>query len=307
VSVRHRSLLAVILSVSARVVASDQTQEGDDLNSEVWQGLMSSFALPWAELLSTNEGSEGNALSARVAFDYPLKGGTAATSGSGSQGSGSGSSTAQLALRYSPLSYWFGSATAFGYLQSQYRATWSPDFSYSFGYDDWHPYTLSLVYSNGGGNRFHADRATGERHTRFEQGGWSLGYKFPLRGWARDVFTTGHGDLAGCITAFNYTARYSDLASGSVRADKKSFSMGCRYSLRNWLYATAALYYYPEQGHQQPWDPDFTYGFGYFNWRPGTVSIQYNNFAGNRAPWRRSGGATRFSEGSVSVSWSMRW
>ncbi len=32
------------------------------------------------------------------------------------------------------------------------------------------------------------------------------------------------------------------------------------------------------------WDPDFTYGFGYFDWHPRTFSLQHNNYAGNRYP-----------------------
>ena len=56
---------------------------------------------------------------------------------------------------------------------------------------------------------------------------------------------------------------------------------------------------------QQPWDPDFTYGFGLFDYRSNRVSIQYSNYSGNRFPWRKSkAGTGRFKDGGLLVSWS---
>jgi hypothetical protein len=55
---------------------------------------------------------------------------------------------------------------------------------------------------------------------------------------------------------------------------------------------------------QQPWDPDFTYGFGYFDFHSGTFSVQYNNYSGNRFPWRHRGPHTgTFAYGGISISW----
>ena len=41
-----------------------------------------------------------------------------------------------------------------------------------------------------------------------------------------------------------------------------------------------SFFYYPFPFQQQPWDPDFTYGFGFFDWHPGSISIQYNKIHG---------------------------
>ncbi len=61
---------------------------------------------------------------------------------------------------------------------------------------------------------------------------------------------------------------------------------------------------YPGGGKQQLWDPDFTYEFDYFGWRPHRISVQYSNYAGNRYIWRSQSGAGRFKDGTVSVSYS---
>src|SRR5262245_25017123 len=130
------------------------------LLDEITDGLSSSFSLPWHDLLKKEHPSEWrnllNGVSLGIALDVPLRTGTANQNGSGAQGERSGHSpTVRASLRYNPLSYWFGSATFYAYLDPDSQASWEPDFSYSFGYDDWHPYTLSLVYSNYGGNRLH--------------------------------------------------------------------------------------------------------------------------------------------------------
>ncbi|MFL5752299.1 MAG: hypothetical protein ACJ76F_02745, partial [Bacteroidia bacterium] len=37
-----------------------------------------------------------------------------------------------------------------------------------------------------------------------------------------------------------------------------------------------------------PWDPDYSYGFGYFDWRNFRISLTYGNWAINRLPWNRN-------------------
>src|SRR5262249_12798283 len=114
------------------------------------------------------------------AFSYPLKKSQPqASQGRGSQGERGGNNTQIVVpLRYNPISYWFVQTTYYRYLDADLQAPWNPDFSYNFGYDDRHPYTLSLVYANYGGNRLHPDRSKGEHFTRFEEGTFSLGWKF---------------------------------------------------------------------------------------------------------------------------------
>ena len=69
-----------------------------------------------------------------------------------------------------------------------------------------------------------------------------------------------------------------------------------------------AFSYYPYPEQKQPWDPDFTYGFGYFDWHPGTISVQYNNYSGNRYPWHKKSPDTgRFKDGAITISWSWMW
>ena len=60
--------------------------------------------------------------------------------------------TLNLSLRYSPYSFWFANITS--RLPVRDTSRYTADFRYSFGYDDWHANTVSLVYSNYGDNHF---------------------------------------------------------------------------------------------------------------------------------------------------------
>ncbi|RMH84181.1 MAG: hypothetical protein D6681_16625, partial [Calditrichaeota bacterium] len=273
--------------------------------------ITSSFSVPLRDLLKKKYPSEWRNLfvgfSGLFAFDYPLnrvppKGGIGlSTQGVRVQNN----MTVAAGIKYNPLSYWFISVTFYRYLNPQYQAPWNPDFSYVFGYDDWHPFTFSLTYANYGGNRLFPDKQEGEVFTHFEEGTFSLGWKFVLPPAIERLFTVHETGGIGANLAFNLTPKYMDLATLSRKSWKKTVSLGIKYTIYKWWYANITLFYYPDPAQQQPWDPDFTYGFGYFDWHPGTITVQYNNYSGNRFPWRKPGpGTGRFKHGSITVSWS---
>lgn len=249
-------------------------------------------------------------LGLRLSLDYPLRSGIDAGTGTGAQGSPPVSPTAQLSLRWLPVrqSEWFVQTTLYRYLQPDRQQPWNPDFTYAFGYDDWRPGTVSLVYSNYAGNRFQPDRTRAESRSNFSRGTWSLGYKFMLPEALEPYLLVGDGDRSACRTNLNYTPRFTHLQGGSPRHGKVSVALGCRYTVASGWYAELTAFGYPDRSQQQPWDPDFTYGFGYFDWRPGSISLQYSNYSGNRFPWRtRSPGQGTLRNGSLSVSWTTSW
>jgi hypothetical protein len=243
--------------------------------------------------------------SANWSTDYPLS--TSGGSGVGSQGAKGVSPTVQFSLKYNPLSYWFGQISFYKYLFSERQQSWNPDFTYSFGYDDWHTDTFSMVYSNYTGNRFRRDPANGGRYTAFNQGQWSFGYKFMLPQTLQQLFLVGDGDETGCNTNLGITPQFTDSETLLVKSYKKTISIGCRYTRPSGWYATITVLAYP--GHsQQPWDPDFTYGFGYSDSSPGGISIQYSNYSANRFPGHNSlPGDGSLRKGGISVSWSPPW
>jgi hypothetical protein len=205
-------------------------------------------------------------------------------------------------------SWWFAQLTFHRYLRADRQQPWHPDFSYAFGYDDWHPGTWSLFYANYTGTRFAPRPDAGEHRFNFPEGQWTLAYRFALPTPLEPALLVGDGDQANCSAEAHLMPRFARFEGGAVGKHKKSLSVGCRYTRAEGWYAKAAVFSYPQGSDQQPWDPDFTYGFGYADWRPGSFSVKYNNYSGNRFPGRaRAPGEGTFRSGSVSLSWSTPW
>ncbi|WP_119154297.1 hypothetical protein [Caldimonas tepidiphila] len=277
---------------------------GADEQSALRKGLESSFALPLHKL---RDGTAPHQLSLRLGLEVPLKSNALSGAGFRSQGDIPSSPTAQLGLRYMPLEGWFVRMNALRYLSPERQRPWNPDFTYSFGYEDWRPYTLSLVYTNDGGNRFNPDRSLGERVTRFDEGTWTFGFKFPLPKSLEPVFLLpDEEDAVGCSTSWKYTHRYTDIEAGARQHGKHSATFGCRYTFRQRWFVSGTLHGFPNSRQKQPWDPDFTYSFGYADYRSGGLVAQYANDSGNRLPGNpRAPGTGRFRDGSVSIAWSV--
>lgn len=300
--IKRNIVLALGLSAGMCALAEGGVPGLDD---EVWAGMTSSFYTPLGQLL---DGSAEESLSARYVLDVPMKSHLIMAAGSSLQGEPTSSPTLQFGLKYVPLTSWFASITVLKYLRADLQKPWNPDFTYAFGYDDWHPYTFSAQYANYGGNRWNPDPAKGEKRTNFMAGSWSVAYKFPLPKPLESLMLIRSDHAMGCTVGATLTPRYSDAATNQVLANKRTLALGCKYAFGNNWYVNVAVPHYLVKKQQQPWDPDFTYGFGYFDWHPGTWSIQYNNYSGNRFPWHPSSPRTgRFKDGSFSFSFSTNW
>lgn len=299
----RKFFLASFILLSTNTLEVKASEE--DEQNPVWLGLSSSFAFPYSQLFIKPSESEWDNLfkgsSIRLSYSHPLTK-TAVAQGAGNQGETATNSTMQLGLKYTPLSYWFVSANFTHYLQSDLQKTWDSDWSYSFGYDDWHPYTLSLTYSNSGGN------SLSDKKPRFNEGNWSLGWKFTIPETVKKIFVTGYGDNLGCGTNMSLTPRYIDSFTNQQASNKVVLSMSCKYTIVGAWYINFSVLHYPQKEQQQAWNPDYTYGFGYFDWRPSKISVQYNNYSGNRFnSAKRAKGTGEFENGSLSIAWSKSW
>jgi hypothetical protein len=180
----RRSAATLLFIVDMSLHAQDSIAE--NRRGPVLEGLLSSFSVPWRELLKKPHESErrnlDSGLSVGWTLAYPLiRAPYQPGTGKGVQGVQDATNVnGSVSVKYTPLGAWFGSVSFDRYADQEHRAPWNPDFTYGFGYDDWHPYTFSFTYANYGGNRLFPDRTKKEKFTNFEQGGFTLGYKFQL-------------------------------------------------------------------------------------------------------------------------------
>ena len=203
-----------------------------------------------------------------------------------------------LSLQYSPYSYWFANVTLRAPITDFDRYT--TDFRYSFGYDDWHANTFSLVYSNYGDN--HLFPSGNKRFTYFEQGAFTFAYKFSLPEPLERHLLINDGDALTCQLGYSWVPRYYSLADNDLRANKQVMLGGCGYTFKQHFFVRATAFWYPHASQQQPWNGDYSYSFGYAGYMPGTFSLQYSNYSGTRFPGRSSANA-KFREGTVSLIW----
>lgn len=292
----------VLALMGAPNAASAQEAVVDRPEDQIPAGIASSFAIPKDELLQRRHDSTVanllDGLTVTPAVGIPFSSQPVGGRQTGSLTSGS--TTASLSLRYQPAGYWFAQATLYAYLDPARRAPWNPDFTYSFGYDDWHPYTVSLVYSNYANNRFSPRK--GDPVSPVDHGTVSLGWKAPMPRKLARLFLLDERRTINCRVGLNATPRF-DRNDGSTGSWKSSANLGCRYPFTDRLYLDVNVFAYAHG--QQPWDPDYTYGFGLFDYRSNRFSIQYANYSGNRFPGHaRAPHSGRFIDGGLSISWN---
>jgi hypothetical protein len=163
---------------------------------------------------------------------------------------------------------------------------WISDYTYSVGRYNWRPGKFNYGYENYQPNKYTDGLKTfGER---FLEGYYFLSYNhYPraLNAWIRMDSTTS----LRLIYFTRYSIMYRDREEqlhGGIFGGKSTLGAAMRFTLFWNIYAEGAVYYYPEETlKKQPWDPDFSYGFGYFDWRAFRISLTYGNWAVNRFPW----------------------
>lgn len=278
--------------------------------NEILKGLKSSFAFPLKDLWKRKYDTEWKNIfagfSGGFGLGYPLSKSKLPDNGERSQGDlAANNVTFNASLKYKLLGNWFISGALIDYANTDLKNTWHPEFVYTLGYSDWRPYTLSLVYANYGGNRLKPDKEKGEVRTKFNQGSWTLGWKFPVPQHIANWFVLSQEGRLGCNMGFSVVPVFFNSRTSTEESWKRTFSFGCKYTIVGSWYFNMTTFYYPKHTEKQPWNADYTYGFGYFNWRPGKITVQYNNYSGNRWPWNDKPVNTgRFKYGGISIAWS---
>ena len=189
-------------------------------------------------------------------------------------------------------------------------ARWISNYTYAIGRYNWRPNKFNFGYENYLNNRY--SDSWDVMKQKFMEGYYFISYNHNL---SEDRIAKIKLDETTNfkITYFaRYAIKYRDkfeVQHGSFTSGKTTLGIGCRYTIVKRLYIESAVYYYPEEKlKKQPWDPDFTYGFGYFDWRSFRISVTYGNWAINRFPWNEKGYPHYgFVDGSFRVLANWTW
>jgi hypothetical protein len=153
---------------------------------------------------------------------------------------------------------------------------------YQVGWYNWHNKSLSFGYENYGPNKFSNGTNWG---TNFLRGFFFTSFNYDLL----DDYSPLKLDESSQIRitpSIRYSIEYPDKFGVEKGGNNKVVvSSSVRWSIIKKIYLEGAVYYYPNKETILPWDPDYTYGFGYFNWKAFKLNISYGNWIANRFPW----------------------
>jgi hypothetical protein len=163
---------------------------------------------------------------------------------------------------------------------------WIGDFSYSIGRFTWRPNKFNYGYENYVNNKY--NDSWQELGRKFLEGSYFVTYSHFLPEKVMDKIRLDSTSNVRITYFAKYALRYRDdnqVQRGEWYNGKPIVGAGVRYTVFWNIYVEGSALLYANPLHKQPWDPDFTYGFGYFDWRSFRASLTYGNWAVNRFPW----------------------
>jgi hypothetical protein len=167
-------------------------------------------------------------------------------------------------------------------------ARWVSDYTYSIGRYNWRPGKFNYGYENYLNNKYTDDLNKFGEH--FLEGYYFVSYNHYPRKLNR-IITIDSTTSLRLIYFARYSIKYrdpNDVLHGGLVNGKPTFGAAMRFTMFWNIYVEGALYGYPDPSQKQPWDPDYSYGFGYFDWRAFRLSLTYGNWAVNRFPWNKT-------------------
>jgi hypothetical protein len=167
-------------------------------------------------------------------------------------------------------------------------AFWTSNFTYSIARYNWKPNRFNYGYENYLNNRYKDNLI--EMGNKFLEGYYFLSFSHNLFDTMPRFLNFDESSLIKITYFARYSIKYRDKFDeihGGLTSGKLFFGAGFRYTFIKNLYVESAIYLYPEEYKKQPWDPDYSYGFGYFDYRAFRLSFTYGNWAVNRFPWNQ--------------------
>lgn len=156
---------------------------------------------------------------------------------------------------------------------------WIADFSYQVGVYNWRKNTFSYGYENYGPNRF--SKAPVPFFDNLKRGHLFVRYKMEISKKG-SVFFQDETSKISIEPFIRVNPEYADSLQNTFGYGKLVTGTAISYTVFKNIYVESAVYLYPIKGSKLPWDPDYTYGFGIYNWQPLTVNFTYGNYIANR-------------------------
>ncbi len=197
--------------------------------------------------------------------------------------------------------------TFFLNFNSKASARWISDYTYSIGRYTWKPKRFNFGYENYGNNKYKDNFH--DFSQKFLEGYYFLSYSHSLSQKLNDAIKLDSTTNVKFTYFARYSIQYRDEYNIVHHEGKPTVGAGLRLTLFWNLYVEGATYfYYKPEIQQQFWDPDYTYGFGYFNYKSFRLSLTYGNWVVNRFPGKeQTHPEYGFWDGNFRMVFNWRW
>jgi hypothetical protein len=162
---------------------------------------------------------------------------------------------------------------------------WLSNHFYQIGVYNWRNRTLSYGYENYQPNRFR--NAEFDYWTNIKRGLFFVSYNlsFSNDDDRKHLLFLDETSKFTITPMIRVQPEYVDQNNRTFGYVKPIIVSNFRYVILKNIYIETALFYYPIRKTKLLWDPDFTYGFGIFDWRAFKINFTYGNWMANRFPW----------------------
>jgi len=194
--------------------------------------------------------------------------------------------------------------------QNEDKPKWLSNLYYSIGNYNWKNKSFAYGYENYQPNRFDGSY---NFFDNMKRGFFFVSYNYYLLNQDDKFSGSRHFILDGTSQIYfspfvRYQLEYTDRYGTNVLGNNKvTLGASARYVIWRNFYIEGAAYYYPTEKSKMPWDPDFTYGFGYFDWRSFKLNFSYGNWIANRFPGNKKEMKNDFTNGEFKLSFSFIW
>jgi hypothetical protein len=221
------------------------------------------------------------------------------------------------AIRYNlNINFWkylyFRNTFYFDLSPSDVSPSWIANYFYQLGWYNWNNKTFSFGYENYLPNNW--STLGQDFTTNLRRGFFFISYNFTLEAHQDSTKRQWRGMFHDATSRIAFTPfarihiEYQDLNNNFGGYFKPIFGLNLRYTIWRNIFVEGAVYAYPIQATILPWDPDYTYGFGVFNWRSFKLNASYGNWIANRFPWNpKELNHYNFLNGEFLVQFNYSW
>jgi hypothetical protein len=180
---------------------------------------------------------------------------------------------------------------------------WIADYSYMVVRSKYAPNTFYWGYSNFGYNKY--SNSLKQFGHSFVSGNFLVGYFIRIPDSVMKFLKIFPSSKLAPSIQINYAPRYYNERGEFVNDyfGKPVLCLNLKYILFKNIFVNGSVSYYLRKNIKLPWDSDYTYGFGFENWRPWKMSITYSNYT-NHFPGEPQTLNSGFLYGSLSLSFN---